>query len=68
MTDFSRRSFVAGTTTLGAVGALAGTGLTDWAKAWAQTASWKPEAGASLQLLRWKRFYPVGGRWFHGAR
>ncbi len=56
MTDFSRRSFVAGTTTLGAVGALAGSGLTDWAKAWAQTASWKPEAGASLQLLRWKRF------------
>jgi len=27
-----------------------------WAQAWAQTAPWKPEAGASLTLLRWKRF------------
>ena len=27
-----------------------------YAKAWAQTAQWKPEAGAKINLLRWKRF------------
>ena len=39
-----------------ALGVLAGSGFADWAKAWAQAAPWRPEAGASLQLLRWKRF------------
>jgi multiple sugar transport system substrate-binding protein len=28
----------------------------EWAKAWAQTAPWKPEAGAQLSMLRWKYF------------
>jgi multiple sugar transport system substrate-binding protein len=37
---------------LGAAGALAGPALLDWAKAWAQTAPWKPERGAQLSLLR----------------
>jgi multiple sugar transport system substrate-binding protein len=27
-----------------------------FAQAWAQAAPWKPEAGAKIQLLRWKRF------------
>jgi multiple sugar transport system substrate-binding protein len=27
-----------------------------FAQAWAQASPWKPEAGASLSLLRWKRF------------
>ena len=27
-----------------------------WAQAWAQAAPWKPEQGAALQILRWKRF------------
>ena len=40
--------------------ALAGTAaaanLTLFAQAWAQAAPWKPEKGAKLQLLRWKRF------------
>ena len=30
--------------------------LLEWAKAWAQTAPWKPEKGAQLSLLRWKYF------------
>src|SRR5436305_403257 len=30
--------------------------LLGYAKAWAQTAPWKPEAGATINLLRWKRF------------
>src|SRR5438309_2097562 len=39
-----------------ATGALAGPALLDWAKAWAQTAPWKPEKGAQLSVLRWKYF------------
>ena len=27
-----------------------------WAQAWAQASPFKPEAGAAIQLLRWKRF------------
>src|SRR6202000_1522114 len=30
--------------------------LLGYAKAWAQTSQWKPEAGAKINLLRWKRF------------
>jgi len=30
--------------------------LLGYAKAWAQSAPWKPEAGARITLLRWKRF------------
>ena len=30
--------------------------MLDWAKAWAQTAPWKPESGAQLSMLRWKYF------------
>lgn len=51
-----RRSFLSGTATLGAGAMLAGSGLTDFARAWAQAAPFKPEANASIQLLRWKRF------------
>jgi multiple sugar transport system substrate-binding protein len=39
-----------------AAGALTGPTLFDWAKAWAQTAPWKPERGAQLSLLRFKSF------------
>ena len=45
-----------GGTALAAAGALTGPALLDWAKAWAQTAHWKPEKGAKITLLRWKRF------------
>src|SRR5689334_25343260 len=56
MTTFTRRALVKGGTALGAAGALTGPALLDWAKAWAQTAPWKPEKGAKLSLLRWKYF------------
>src|ERR1044071_846588 len=56
MTTLTRRSLVQGGTALGASAALSGPALLDWAKAWAQTAQWKPEKGAQLSLLRWKRF------------
>ena len=56
MTFVNRRSLLKGAAAAGAVGALTQTGLLDFAKAWAQAAPFKPEKGAKLQLLRWKRF------------
>lgn len=56
MTDLTRRSLVKGGATLGAAAALTGSGLGDWAKAWAQTAPFKAEPKAQLNLMRWKRF------------
>ncbi len=57
MTIFTRRALVKGGTALAAAGALTGPALLDWAKAWAQTAPWKPEPGrgaldAALEILR----------------
>ena len=56
MTSLTRRKFVKGGTAVGAAAALAGPALLQWARAWAQTAPWKPERGAQLSLLRWKDF------------
>src|SRR5438105_8268946 len=56
MTMFTRRTLVKGATVAGTTGALTGPALLDWAKAWAQSAPWKPEKGAQLSLLRWKYF------------
>jgi multiple sugar transport system substrate-binding protein len=53
MTTLDRRSILKAGAALGAAGA---TGLLDFAKAWAQTAPFQPEAGAQLNMLRWKRF------------
>ena len=56
MTIFTRRTLLQGGTAAAAAGALTGPALLDWAKAWAQTAPWKPEQGAQLSMLRWKYF------------
>ena len=56
MTKFTRRTLVRGGTALATAGALTGPALLEWAKAWAQTAPWKPEKGAQLTLLRPKSF------------
>jgi multiple sugar transport system substrate-binding protein len=56
MSNFTRRTLLQGATALGAAGALSGSGLPEWSKAWAQAAPWKPEKNAQLSLLRWKRF------------
>jgi multiple sugar transport system substrate-binding protein len=56
MTDLTRRTMLQGGTAFAAAAALSGSALTDWAKAWAQAAPWKPERNAQLSLLRWKRF------------
>ena len=52
MIKFDRRTFVTGA----AAGAAAGGSLLDFARAFAADSPWKPEPGASLSLLRWKRF------------
>lgn len=55
MTSLDRRSILKGGAALGLAGAA---NLAEFAKAWAQTSPFKPEANASLNLLRWKRFVP----------
>ena len=56
MTIITRRTLLGSATAAVAAGALTAPALLDWAKAWAQTAPWKPEKGATLSLLRWKYF------------
>src|ERR1700709_1171238 len=52
-----RRSLLkGGATLLAAAATMSSEQLLGYAKAWAQTAQWKPEAGAKINLLRWKRF------------
>jgi multiple sugar transport system substrate-binding protein len=55
-TTLSRRMVVKGGTALATAGALTGPALLEWARAWAQTAPWKPERNAQLSMLRWKYF------------
>src|SRR2546429_537610 len=52
----TRRTLLASGTAAATAGALTGSALLDWAKAWAQAAPWKPERGAQLSMLRWKYF------------
>src|SRR4051794_20709029 len=59
MTNFTpdRRSLLKGSAlTLAAAATMSADQLLGYAKAWAQTAQWKPEADAKINLLRWKRF------------
>ena len=56
MTKFTRRTLIQGGAALATAGALTGPALLEWAKAWAQSAPWKPEKGAQLTLLRPKSF------------
>jgi hypothetical protein len=43
LTNITRRTLVNGGTAMATAGALTGSALLDWSKAWAQTAPWKPE-------------------------
>jgi multiple sugar transport system substrate-binding protein len=52
MSRISRRGVVGG----GSAAVLGASGFGTWATAWAQSSPWKPEPGASINLLRWKRF------------
>jgi len=53
MITMNRRNLIKGA---GALGALGASGLLDFAKAWAANSQWTPEANATLNVLRWKRF------------
>ncbi|MGF1562692.1 MAG: ABC transporter substrate-binding protein [Geminicoccaceae bacterium] len=52
----TRRGFLKNSSALAIGGALTGTNLLAWAKAWAADNPFTPEEGASLRLLRWQRF------------
>jgi multiple sugar transport system substrate-binding protein len=59
MSNFTanRRSLLkGGATLLAAAATMSSEQLLGYAKAWAQASQWKPEAGAKINLLRWKRF------------
>jgi len=58
MTDrkFTRRDVLKAGAAVAGLGALQGADLNLWAQAWAQSSQWKPEKGAKLQVMRWKRF------------
>jgi multiple sugar transport system substrate-binding protein len=52
-----RRSLLRGSmAAAAAIPALSAAELFNMASAWAQASPWKPEAGAKLSILRWKRF------------
>jgi len=53
MTEFSRRALVKMTGVLGLAGS---NRLFEFAQAFAQETQWRPEPGATLNILRWKRF------------
>jgi len=53
---FTRRSILKGSAGLAAAAGLSSEALLGFAKSWAQAAPWKPEAGATVKLMRWKRF------------
>jgi multiple sugar transport system substrate-binding protein len=59
MTIIDRRSLLQGGTALAAAGMLSGEALLDYARAWAQASPWKPEKGAKITVMRWKRFVPA---------
>jgi multiple sugar transport system substrate-binding protein len=52
----NRRDALKAGAALAGAGALELANLNAFAAAWAQSSPWKPEKGAKLQLLRWKRF------------
>ena len=53
----NRRSLLKGAGATAAAGAaMTADQLLGFAKAWAQDTQWKPEAGAKINLMRWKRF------------
>ncbi len=53
---FTRRDALKAGAAVAGAGALEASNLALFAQAWAQKSPWKPEKGAKLQLLRWKRF------------
>lgn len=56
LTPDRRTLLKGGAMTLAAAATMSADQLLGYAKAWAQAAPWKPEPGAKINMLRWKRF------------
>ena len=54
--EMDRRSLLKGSTAAAAVAAVSAEQLFNFATAWAQSAPFKPEANAKINVLRWRRF------------
>ena len=55
MSKFTRREFLKGTAGAAAAGSL-GIGAATWSESAFAQGKWTPEKGATLRVLRWKRF------------
>ncbi len=67
MQKFSRRDILKGSAGLAIGAAVASPALIESARAWAAESQWKPESGAKLRLLRWKRFVKSEGAAFQAS-
>ena len=54
--EMDRRSLLKGSAAAAAITAVGADQLLNYATAWAQAAPWKPEKGAKINVLRWRRF------------
>ncbi len=67
MNKFTRRNVLKSSAGVALGAAVASPAMIYAARAWAQDAPWKPEKGAELRLLRWKRFVQSEGEAFAAA-
>lgn len=54
--ELNRRSLLKGSTAAAAIAAVGADQLLNYATAWAQASPFKPEKGAKINVLRWRRF------------
>jgi multiple sugar transport system substrate-binding protein len=54
--EMNRRSLLRGSAAAATVATVGADQLLNYATAWAQTAPWKPEPNARINVLRWRRF------------
>lgn len=54
--ELNRRSLLKGSTAAAAIAAVSADQLLNFATAWAQASPFKPEKGAKINVLRWRRF------------
>jgi multiple sugar transport system substrate-binding protein len=67
MSKFTRREVLKSSAGVALGAAVATPAMIYAARAWAEEAPWKPENGAELRLLRWKRFVQSEGEAFAAA-
>ncbi|MBX3513778.1 MAG: ABC transporter substrate-binding protein [Xanthobacteraceae bacterium] len=54
--EMNRRSLLKGSAAAATIATVGADQLLNYATAWAQAAPWKPEKGAKINVLRWRRF------------